>query len=157
MSDPVTEQIASAVATVIEGVTEDNGAQLTISSVVRPTRIGGFKPAHLLVVLMQDDWRDAGNAPMGKVRRVLPLSAYVFVRASDRDETPADTYCNLAEAEIEKAIQTAMGTDRLGGLAKHIEFTEPESFVFKDGAFEGKAINFEVTYGHAYNDPFTPA
>ena len=152
---PLVEQIARAVKTILEGVTIANGYAVDVVEVVRPTRFGGFKPRHGLIVLEQDDWGVAdGGSPHQVVRRTLPMQAQYFCKPSDGSADPIGYLLNMAEADIEKAL---VADRKLGGLAQHLAIMAPETFMTPDGAFEGRSVNFEVTYRHAANDPYTPA
>ena len=155
MSDriPVPEQIMRAVNTLLTGVTftVNNVSQTT--TVARPTLTGGFTPAHNLIILTREDWRDAGDAPMGKVRRILPVTAGILLKPSKGDSTPIEYHESLAAGAIEEAL---VADRTLGGIAEFLELVTPDSGLSQDGAFWWHGINFEVTYSHAHNDPFTP-
>lgn len=155
MSEPLTEQITLAVQTIIAGVTASNGSTFDVVECARATMAGGYQMRHGLVVLEEGDFRnDEANAPMGKVRRILPLMAMIHVRPDKGDTVPVDTYCNRALAELDKAL---MADQRLGGLAQSLTIGDPIAFKTEDGTFAGVALNFEVAYRHSATDPFTPA
>ena len=154
-SAPLVEQIAVAVRDIIANVTTANEYAVDVVEVVRPTRLGGFMPRHGLVVLYQDDWGKAdGGSPFGVVRRTVVFEAHVYCKLPDGNTLPTDTWLNHAEASLEKALTADR---KLGGLAQMLDMVPPDSFVTVDGAFEGRAVRFEVMYRHAANDPYTPA
>lgn len=152
---PVIEQIAAALLAVLQSVTVANGYAIEFSEVVRPSRLGGYKPAHLLCLLMGHEWRmDEANSPMGVVRRIAPFSATIILRPSDADATAIDTYRNVAMSAAEQAL---VADRRLGGLAQDLKILEPLTLDPEDGSYTGVVVQFEVAYRHAHDDPHTAA
>lgn len=148
---PIIEQIAAALKTVLDGITEANGYTYTLAP-VRPSRIERPKPAHLMASLWQEDPEredDGFRDDMWKC--VFPIG--ICFRQSDNDEAAIDTALNQIRSEVEKALCV----DRtLGGLADSLYILEPEKWVEEEG-FAGVTVSPEVHYHHAVGDPFTAA
>lgn len=160
MAIPLIEQIGQAVLAVLEGITTDNGYQITFTDVLRPPRIGVESLQNMLAVLSQDVWEEdepsgVMNGAQSVVRRRVPFALEVVLRPSDLDATPIDTLRNLVLSETEKALTV----DRsLGGLG-YLEMLPPGGFLADaEGAkFPIVVINFRVAYRHLHNDPYTAA
>lgn len=153
MSDriPILEQIAQRVKTALDAVSFSLETETVTLNVIRPTRLGGYSPEHLLCVLEQADWKDAGDAPCGYVRRMVPFTAGFFLKPSDASTTPIDYIENVVAAEIEAAI---MADQTCNGLAEQVLMTDPDSAPTTDGAYWYHGVNFEVTYAHPHDNPF---
>jgi hypothetical protein len=141
MTEPILEQIALALVDVLEDITEHGGYSVTVSEVVRPTRLEDYTPQHLAIALTQpdpdedEDQEGAGSLKMW----IQPFQVHCFIQVSDKDETPIDTLANRFRADVEKAVRQ---DPTLGGLATDLRVRSPESWIFKSNrSFEGVTVN----------------
>lgn len=154
MPYPIVEEIAQAIKTQLETVTEDNGYQQDVT-VVRPTRLGGFVPSHLQIVLTQDDPTLLGDVEGANSMKEWrqPFVANCLVRTSDANTEPVDTTINTLRADVEKALMSSESW--WNGLATDCRVLAPEQIVTADGEYEGVAIRFELDYRTDRDDPYT--
>jgi hypothetical protein len=151
---PVVEEIAQAIKTRLETVTVANGYQQDVT-VVRPTRLGGFVPSDLQIVLTQDDptlLGDIEGANSMKEWRQR-FVANCLVRTSDTNTEPVDTTINTLRADVEKALMSS--ETWWDGLATDCRVLASEGFIMADGEYEGVAIPFELDYRTDRDDPYT--
>jgi len=158
MATPIVEQIAAAVKTQLETVTVANGYQQSVAGVERPTRLGGFTPEDLLIILEQGGAEvDEENSAPGNPRRVAWRQTFVvtlIAQPPDDSAVPVETTLNTFRADVEKAI---MADPSWGGLALSTmsDLAEPIPPEFTDGAYEALAVQFVVTYRTPEDDPYT--
>lgn len=151
MATPIVEQIAQAIVTRFQGISKSAGYEYTASSVVRPTKFGGFSPENFLIVLEQDDPEEDEGAYASIAWR-QPFMAHLFVRVSDDDTVAIDTVVNTFVADVHKAI---MSDPTWSGKAHSTYLRPPVGWVMDDGAFEGATVRFEVLYSHSQTSPYT--
>jgi hypothetical protein len=161
VSLPVVERIAEKIVARLEQITKANDYNFDVAGVVRPTRLGGFTPEHLLIVVEQGD-PEPPKDPQTEGNPLLqehyqPWLIKLFVRPSDQDDSPVDTTVNIFLADAIVALTDSEENDwhSWDGLAINSWFAEPEQFVSNDGSHEGTTLPLLVHYRHPENDPFT--
>jgi len=152
---PIIEQIAQAIVTTLEAVTEANGWRVTVAEVRRPTRTGvGFTLVNRGVNLVQADAArqmelDCPGNPAGVAWR-QSFAADCVIRVSESASEPLDQTLNLFAAEIEAAV---MADPTWGGLAIDTELTD-RLYPPGEKGIEGVTVMFDVLYRVAEDDPF---
>ncbi len=159
--EPIVEQIAAALATAIDGITEDNGYLQDLSA-VRPTRPSfdpdtDAAPENGKVVIVQTDPEpDSENSTEGNPPAqawLQPFALVCFVIASDASTMPIDTLVNRARCDIEKKV---MEDPQWGGLALDTELHG--SMRFNEGqASSGVVVLIAVHYRTRENNPYQSA
>ena len=135
-----------------------HGYEVDVASVTRPTRIGGWTPGHLAVILEQGPAEiDEENSPPGNPRRVTwrqTFAATLIVQPPDGSGVAVESIMNTFRADVEKAI---MKDPSWGGLALSTmtDLAEPIPPEFTDGSYEALAVQFVVAYRTPENDPYT--
>jgi hypothetical protein len=153
MTEPISEQIAQALKTTLEGVTEAAGYSVTIAQVVRPTRTNqDLRGGHLTAMLLQDDPERADSDALGFTEWLQVFGAVVCLSPSEDDDTPIETYANRVIADVQKAW-LADGT--VGGLAIAMEPMAPETYIAADGSAVFVAVRVQVHYRHLELDPYS--
>lgn len=147
---PIIEQVAQALATLLEGVTEANNYNHDLASVQRPTRFGDIKAEHLAVVLTVEETEEDDEQPMRFKQWRTTFAIDLFIRPDDSSTDPVDQLTELVRGDIEKHIMT---DETLGGLALYSTIRAPTGFVSDAGDFEGVRIRDEVVYRHLITDP----
>ena len=146
------EQIARAIHARLKQIEQIAGEP--IAGVLRPTRLGGYSPQHMLIVLEQDDeainaeLSVAGNPPA--TAKDQPFRITVLVRPSDRSDAPIDTLLNAARYELEKALNEDV---QWGGLAINTAVGVSSKVITVDRAMEGVEFTPVVTYRASDADP----
>lgn len=159
MSEPIVENIAAALFTRLESVTEANGYQQTLSAVRPKSTLGDIAPTHLRAVLLQDDpspasESDVPGAPFAQAWW-QPFVICIYVRPSDGDSIPIDTRINRVWADVVKAITAPTAWHTFGAGAINARIDPPERFDHDDGAHEGVMIVVSVLYRTSETDPYT--
>lgn len=149
---PIIERIAQAIEAALQTVPSVLGS--AVAGVVRPTRLGGYTPRHLLILLEQGDSEPnleesaAGNPPALAWNQ--PFTLTLMVRPSDRDTTPIDTILNHFRCEVEKVLMADVQWD---GLARSASLGQTSKVLTQDAAYEGLELTYTVVYRTAENDP----
>ena len=155
MAAPIIEQIAVKIKAKLEEITIANGYQQDVAEVVRPTRTGGFKERHLLIVMTQEDPTEGEPAQrMKQWNQRFVLDCYVVPSETDTDAV--ETTINTFRSDVEKALMTLLADDTFRGpLAENVTIRPPIGFVSIKGAFEGVTVAADVTYDHLETDPYS--
>ena len=159
MADPIIEKLALQVLSEVSNVTEANGYNITLSDVVRETRIG-HNPRHLLAVIRQDYEDEAGIEQGNPAIITIPVVwlVTVYVLNSDRDQTAIDRLMNIACADVTKAVTANWNVktaDTIGGLAYNWELLSPQAFESGDGAYNMIVCRYRSMVRVNENDPYT--
>lgn len=158
MALPVSEQILAAVRTRLLLIDEDDDYEVTVTDVVRPTRIAGHIPEdwQLTVSLVsiaesESDFRPGNPA---KIAWVMELLIVGELRPSESDDTSIDTYRSTFHANIVKAI-TSVGNDwhNWNNLAIDTTFGSADTVETETGSAIGVAMT--VLFRTDENDPYT--
>jgi hypothetical protein len=150
----ILEQIAAAMKTRLETITEGAAYTFTPSSVVRPTRLGGYSPIDKLIILEQPSPEEGPNDLQGNYVRqswTQDFEVSVFCINSDASTAAIDTTINERRADIETAL---MSDATFGGLA--LNTSRIQSFnrwITDDGSFEGGTVVFRCEYRVKETDP----
>lgn len=152
MSEPIIEQIAVAVAAVVNGVTVAAGYHQTLKA-YRPRRNdwADVPPENGAVLIWQSDDTPSDKPPLGSREFEQEFSLIAMVIDSDTATTSIDTRINQVVSDVRKAF---VANATLGGLA--IDVVPGPSQKFDDGeGFSGVAVEMIVHYRTAYADPYT--
>lgn len=138
-------------------------AQLTIYApfveVLRPTRLGGYTPKHLQIVMTDGACERVpeldcpGNPPAIAWRQTWNIRCHVM--PSEKDPTPSAEYCNVQHAAVVQAVVNDGGSRwwTFNELALDAEWESPEP-IAADGSFVGVNVPLSVTFrveeGNAY-------
>jgi hypothetical protein len=149
---PIVERIMGALKTKLEGITIAAGYQQTVSSVVRPTRLGGFTPADRMIVLSQKGMAaEDSESAIGHTARMLKVEVRCILRTSEAETTPIDTRTNKFSADVEKIL---LVDESLGGLADWIDVDDVEIQDPGDD-FAGCTVNLTIGYRTLRTYPYS--
>jgi hypothetical protein len=145
MSTPIVEQIAVALAGVIDSV---DGL-----TCLRPKRVHFVDEltAEGTVVLTQESPEKA-DATLHTQDWRQPFSVLVIAVDSDAETASIDTRLNALRSDLEKAL---LADPTLGGLAIDTVIDAPT--YFGTAAISGIELKLNVHYRTAYADPYTAA
>jgi len=153
MSTPIVEQIAVAIAALIDGITVADGFNQTLTA-VRPKRIhleGDINTDGTVIVEQEDAELAVDANEFIQWRQGFTLQALVI--DSDDATTAIDTRLNQVRSDIEKQL---MQDDnwKLSGLADGMMLRSAERFI-ADPQVAGIAVNIDVLYRVATDDPYS--
>jgi len=121
-----------------------------IREVVRPTRLGGYTPQHMQIVLVQNDPVEneelfrPGNPPAIAFDQQFDIHCHLL--PSEIDPTPIDEYINTLQADVVEAITDAGSRwFTFGNLAVHSQWGAME-LIQASGSIDGFMLPLTVTY-----------
>jgi hypothetical protein len=154
MATAIVEQIAQAIATQLATITTDNGYALTVSEVLRPTRLGiDVSPDHYGIVLLagqrqrETEYDRMGNPPAIAWRQTWSLD--LCLRVSDDSTTPIDQLAHAFETEV---IQAVFADRTWGGIALDTQYSGVE-YLPAGEAYEGMTLLIDTIYRTEEDDP----
>lgn len=158
MALPVSEQILQAIRTRLLAIDVADNYEVTVSDVVRPTRIAGHSPedwqltVDLVTISESEENFRPGNPPA--IAWLMEVMIMGELRPSETDTTPIDTYRATFQADIVRAI-TSTGNDwhNWGNLAIDTTFGSAETIETESGSAIGVAM--AVLFRTDENDPYT--
>jgi len=148
----VRERIAQEIFARLELLTTGYSDCLTVSEVIRPTRMGGFTPQHLQIVLTLSDGQIdpelmcPGNPPA--IAHVQQYNIRCHVMPSEKDYVIADEIISTMTAEVERVVcdETLYPQwHTMGDLAINSMFGPLEN-IDPDGSYIGANMPVIVTY-----------
>lgn len=155
---PVVTKISDEIVARLETlITEPNDA-FVFKSVVRPTKIAQYTPSHGLIVLTRgevvrvNELDCPGNPPALAYQQTFMIR--VHIAPSEKDVTPIESYEDVAEAAIIKAIRNDGVWHTFNGNAINAEFGGQQTST-SDGGYDGIAVPLLVTYRVSESDPYT--
>lgn len=158
---PVSERIASVLFERLRFLAAQYSVYTPVSEVIRPTRLGGYTPKHLQIVLTQeppeidDELGCPGNPPATAYRLLFNIRCHVL--PSEKDITVVDEIINTFDADVIRVVTDASIYGAmwytLGGFAVNAEFQTRES-IDADGSFVGFNLPLLVTYRTDENNPY---
>lgn len=155
---PVVERIAVVLFGRLQLLAAGFAPSTYVPEVVRPTRMGGFTPQHMQVVMTQDDPEEVpelmipGNPPAIAFRQVFNIRCHVM--PSEKDPTPLDEYINTVSSDVVLAVtSTGAQWHTMGGLAIDSQWLTRER-VEHDGSFAGINVPIAVTYRTSERNPY---
>ena len=158
MADPIIEQLAAAVLAEVATVTEANNYNVTLSDVVRETRIA-HNPRHLLAVIRQDYDDEIGIEHGNPAIITIPVVwiVTVYILNSDRDTTAIDKLMNIVWADVTKAITKNWndGTSAIDTLSYGWQVMAPQAFESGDGGYNQIVCRYRSLVRVNENDPYT--
>jgi hypothetical protein len=157
MSTPIVEHIALELVALIDAITIAAGFNQDLTA-VRPKRLhleGDINTDGTVIIEQEDGAVEADSDDATMMRQAFTLQALVI--DSDDATDPIDTRLNQAAADIIKKLFT--GTNwQLGGNAAGMALRNPatEKFI-ADPQVAGIAVNIDVLYRVATDDPYSKA
>lgn len=153
---PLIEQIALAIAAVLEAITGPNGFQIDVAKVIRPTWKGTLAAAtHMQCVLDQGEPDPSDAAALGTEEYAQEFFAALCIRPAENDGTPFDTLANLGGAELRRAL---LADPLLGGLlCEQLTCSVPRRVHDETGVSFGIEITVTTPYRTREGDPYTAA
>lgn len=149
-SDPVVERIATVLLERLEDSSD-------FSEVIRPTRLGGFTPKHLQVVMTQDDPDEVpelalpGNPPAIAFAQRFNIRCHIM--PSEKDPVSIDDYVNTMTADVVKAVCVDSSWYTFGDRALDATWESREN-IDGDGGIDGINVPLTVTYRTSELDPY---
>lgn len=133
-----------------------------VSEVIRPTRMGGFTPKHLQIVLTQnapernEELDCPGNPPATAYQLLFNIRCHVM--PSEKDITVVDEIINTFAADVvmvvcDEAVHEQGPWHTMNDLAVSSEWQSLES-IDSDGSFTGISVPLLVTYRTDENNPY---
>lgn len=157
MAIPVSEQIAVKVKTRLGLITTGAGYEQTITGVHRPAKVAQFHPENYQIVVTQEsntvneELSHPGNPPAKA--RDLTFAIAGMLRISDTDTSALDTFRNVFEADIEKAITVDAAWWNWDSLAINSTIGDIETYQDTEGN-SGFKVPLVVTYRTDENNPY---
>lgn len=154
---PISEQIAQALFERLEYLVAGYSAYTPVSEVIRPTRLGGFTPKHLQIVLTQEaperneELSCPGNPPSVAWNQRFNIRCHVM--PSERDPTPVDEIINTMAADVQQVVSDATDWHTFGSLALNAEWQTHEN-IDGDGSYDGVNVPIVITYRTDENNPY---
>lgn len=159
---PIRERIAAELFDRLALLTAGYSAYTPVVEVIRPTRLGGFTPKHLQIVLtlgpeeIDEELSCPGNPPSVARRQTFNIRCHVL--PSEKDPTIADEITTTMVADVIKVVcdesVITAPWHTMGGLAINSEWQAQET-IDADGSYVGANIPLAVTYktdeGNPYN------
>lgn len=153
MSEPIIEQIALAVKAQLDEIVEGETYSGTLT-IVRPTKFGGFTPVDGAAVLTQGTPLKTAEVAPSWVEWTIPFTLAVCIAPPESSETAVDTLANRRLADVHKCIAEG-SRDNWGNLAIDTTIADPDWIRFEGYDKEGIAINFQVRFRTAWDDPYS--
>ena len=156
-SRPVISRIADELFNRLMRLTAEYSILCPVTEVIRPTRLGGYTPKNLQVVLTKGgDERvtelDCPGSPMAEAHRQR-FNIRCHVLPSEKDTTPVDEYCEVMEAAIKMVVTDATRWESFNELAITADWLACEG-IDSDGSFDGVNVPIAITYRHDENNPY---
>lgn len=154
---PVSELIARELLTRLIKLEDGYSAYSDVVQVVRPTRMGGFTPQHLQIVLTQsspeidEELSRPGNPPATAFRMLFNIRCHVM--PSEDDPDAVDEFCNTIAADVVRAVCDETDWHTMGGNAINSEWQTHEN-IDGDGSLDGVNVPLLVTFRTDENNPF---
>jgi hypothetical protein len=146
---PVVELIAVNVYETLASVTVANGYNYNLD--VERDKATPPTPKHLKCIVYQGDPTEVDGTAHAHKGWMQPFIVVVFIRPLKDDDTSLDTYCNIAFADMQKAI---MVDAHRGGLAHDTYVRPPVGFADLDNEDQGFVFVCDVLYRTLIDNPF---
>lgn len=159
---PVSERIASVLFGRLQFLAAQYSLYTPVCEVIRPTRMGGFTPKHLQIVLTQEapeideELGCPGNPPATGYRLLFNIRCHAM--PSEKDITVIDEILNTMAADVVLVVCDEDVHDQgqwhtMNDLAINSEFQSLES-IEPDGSYVGVNVPLLVTYRTDENNPY---
>lgn len=154
---PINERIAYALFERLQYLAAGYSPYTAVSEVIRPTRMGGYTPKHLQIVLTQDaperneELDCPGNPPAIAWDQRFNIRCHVM--PSEKDPTPVDELVNTMAADVQQVVTDATDWHTFGDLALNAQWQTPEN-IDGDGGIDGINVPLVITYRVAENNPY---
>lgn len=159
---PVSERIASVLFGRLQFLAAQYSVYTPASEVIRPTRLGGYTPKHLQIVLTQEapaineELGCPGNPPATAFDLLFNIRCHVL--PSEKDITVVDEIINTFAADVVMVVTDEVTHDQgpwytMNDLAINAEFQTQEA-IEPDGSFVGVNVPLLVTYRTDENNPY---
>lgn len=163
---PVIERIAEALLYRLRLLTAGYSVFTPVREVIRPTRLGGYTPRHLQIVVTQlapermPEYDLPGDPPA--LAWMVQFNIRCHVLPSEKDTTEVDEITNTMAADVVKVVcdETAELPEFVGfawhtfrNLTIWAEWQSMEA-IDSDGSFDGINIPLAVTYRTDETNPY---
>jgi len=161
MADSVAEKIATTLKTRLGLISTGSGYETTVSSVIRPTRLGGFHPDDYQIILNQgdivknDELSHPGNPPAQAWN--YPFEIIGILRPSETSTLAIDKFKNTFWADIVKAITTSADSTpwhTFGSQAINSTIGQVTDYRTDDGGEGGFQVDLLVTFRTDETNPY---
>lgn len=146
---PISERIADALFERLRLLESGHSVLTPSPQVIRPTRLGGFTPKHLQIVLTQNapqrvpEMDYPGSPPANCYSITFNIRCHVM--PSEKDPAAVDTLINAMSADVVRVVCDATNWHTFGELAIDSEW-EPHENIDGDGSFDGVNVPLTVFY-----------
>lgn len=158
---PVSERIANVLFERLQILSAQFSVFTPVSEVIRPTRMGGYTPKHLQIVLTQsapeidEELGCPGNPPATAYRMTFNIRCHVM--PSEKDTTVIDEITNTFAADVVRAVTSDdfygptwytmddLAFDSMFGTHEPIDL---------DGSFGGVNLPLVVSFRTDENNPY---
>ena len=157
---PIVEQIAQKIRQRLGEIDQEAGFQTTASSVVRPTRLGGFSPDDYQIILTQGEKTENKQLSCdGNPRSVAWNQSFVIsaeLLPSKNDRRPIDLLRSTFEADIIVAFTDGQLGDwaQWDGLAVYSELGSATPTIEAETTISGVQLNLLVIYRVSETNPY---
>jgi hypothetical protein len=154
---PVVSRIADELYQRLMRLTAGYSVYCPVVEVIRPTRLGGYTPKNLQIVLTKgSDERVTeldcpGNPPSEAHKQIFNIRCHVL--PSEKDTTAVDELCEVMEACVKQVVVDATRWHDFASLAINAEWLAVEN-IDSDGSFDGVNVPIAITYRTDENNPF---
>lgn len=155
---PVVDRISDVLFRRLQLLTAGYSVFTPVVEVIRPTRMGGFTPQHLQIVLtMGDKARNTeldcpGNPPAIAWDQTFNIRCHVM--PSERDTTRVDEIVNAFAADVMQVVCDAGSQwHTFDGLAIESQWQDMQD-IDADGSFVGVNVPITITFRTDENNPF---
>lgn len=148
MTEPIVEQIASALETRLRTISQANGYWDDLADVTRPRR-QTITPRHRQIIILQSA-RTPEDGPCGHDQWTQPFQLHLVVRPPDNDNAPVDTHVNRLLADVDKALHAQPDW---ATLAIQWTLSGPDPLP-EDLGLDGTTLTVNVSYRTLHGDPY---
>ena len=158
MAVAISEQIIDKVRQRLVGIKISNGYEVTASEVIRPTRLGGFRPKHLqlVVTLGGIDRNDALSVPGNPPATAHDMTVYIagLLMPTEESADKIDALRATFAADVIKAVATPQASwHNWDGLAIDTVVGNVDDVTTEEAS--GFKVTMTVTFRTTENNPYT--
>lgn len=154
---PVVSRIADELFQRLKKLAAGYSVYCAVTEVIRPTRLGGYTPKNLQIVMTKGDNERVneldcpGNPPALAHRQTFNIRCHVL--PSELDLTAVDEYCEVMEAAVKMVVTDATRWECFASQAITADWlpTEP---IQSDGSFDGVNVPIAVLYRVDEDNPY---
>lgn len=154
---PVSELIARELLRRLERLEDGYSVYSDVVQVIRPTRLGGFTPKHLQIVLTQsspeidEELSHPGNPPATAYRVTFNIRCHVM--PSEDDIAAVDDIVNTLAADVTRVVCDETNWHTFAGNAVDAEWLAHEN-IDGDGSIDGVNVPLAVVFRTDETNPY---